>query len=99
MTDFFINHTRRFIVRAEADAGFNITKNLRLLVSRYSWNLDDHIEFANSDKIAHPYGVKLLIQEKYILNDWMHNARFFLNTASEDYRLLMLEDYAGPFGV
>ena len=99
MTDFFINHTRKFIVRAETDGAFNITKNLRLLMSQHSWTIEDHIEFANSDKIGHPYGVRLLIQEKYTLTDWINNARFFLNIASEEYRLLTLNDYAGPFGV
>lgn len=99
MTDFFINHTRKVIVRAEDDAGFNIAKSLREVIRQHVWSLDDHIEFTNSDRITHPYGTTLLIKEKYILLDWIHNARFFLSTASNEYRLLMIDESVGPFGV
>jgi hypothetical protein len=99
MTDFFINHTRGFIVRAENDARFNITKNLREAMRQYGWCIDDHVELVNSDTITHTYGTKLLIKEKYLLIDWIHNARFFLVAASKEYNLLMLDESVGPFGV
>jgi hypothetical protein len=99
MTDFFINHTRKVIVRAEDDAAFNITKSLREVIRQHDWSIDDHIELANSDRISHTYGSKLLINERYMLTDWIHNSRFFLSTASNEYRLLMLDECVGPFGV
>ena len=100
MTEFFINHTRKEIVLAETDAGFNITKNLRSMFSRYLWKLDDHIEFIHSDRISHLYGVKLLVEEKYTLFNGLRNVRWFLNPASEEYRSITLDDeFVGPFGV
>lgn len=97
--DFFINHTRRHIVRAEGDAMFNVTKNLRELISRYRWSLDDHVEFVNSETISHQRGRTLLIDEKYVLDDWVNNLKYFLNSESQDYKQITLVDYVGPFGV
>jgi len=99
MTDFFINHTRRHIVKAEADAMFNVTKNLREIIARHRWSLDDHVEFVNSDSISHKRGHTLLIDEKYILDDWVNNLKYFLNPDSQDYKQITLAEYAGPFGV
>jgi hypothetical protein len=105
MAEFFINHTHKKIVRAEKDAGFNIAKNLRETMRQYGWSLDDHIEFAISDRIAHPYGVDLLINRKYELVGWVENLRHFLITGSQEYRDIMLQDDApftencGPYGV
>jgi hypothetical protein len=103
MTEFLINHTRKRIIPAERDAGFNITKTLRWTVSQYGWSLDDHIEYAISDRITHPYGVELLVNQKYELLDWVKNLRHFMSTGSREYRDIMLCEYsaadAGPFGV
>lgn len=105
MTDFYINHTRKAIVRTEEDAGFNITKHLRWAVSQYGWSLDDHIELIHSNRISHPYGVDLLINRKYELADWGRNLRYFLSTGSREYREVMLVEHpsivdaCGPFGV
>jgi len=107
MTEFFINHTHKKIVPAEKDAGFNITKNLAWTVSQYGWSLGDHIEFAISDRITHPYGVDLLIKRKYELMDWGKNLRHFLSTGSQEYRDITMHDHTpnpftefrGPFGV
>ena len=100
MTEFFINHTRKTIIRAETDAGFNITKNLRTMMSTYSWTLDDHIEFIHSDKISHVYGVKLIVTWKYTLENWTENLRFLMNRGSAEYRAITLDDECvGPFGV
>ena len=103
MTEFLINHTRKRIIPAESDAGFNITKTLRWTVSQYGWSLDDHIEYAISDRITHPYGVELLVNQKYELLDWVKNLRHFMSTGSREYRDIMLCEYtaagAGPFGV
>lgn len=99
MTDFFINHTHKLIVRAEEDAAFNLTKNLREVIRQHGWSLDDHIELANSDRITHTYGTRLLIDKKYMLIDWIRNSRFFLRATSSEYRQLMLDDCVGPFGV
>ena len=103
MTEFLINHTRKRIIPAEKDAGFNITKTLRWTVSQYGWSIDDHIEYAISDRITHPYGVELLVNQKYELLDWVKNLRHFLSTGSREYRDIMLCEYSaygvGPFGV
>jgi len=103
MTEFLINHTRKRIIPAERDTGFNITKTLRWTVSQYGWSLDDHIEYAISDRITHPYGVELLVNQKYELLDWVKNLRHFMSTGSREYRDIMLCEYsaagAGPFGV
>jgi hypothetical protein len=105
MTEFYINHTRKVIIRAEKDAGFNITKHLRWALSQYGWSLDDHIEFINSDRITHPYGVDLLIHRKYELTDWTTNLRHFLSMGSREYRDIILVEnpltveFSGPFGV
>jgi hypothetical protein len=105
MAEFFINHTHKKIVPTEKDAGFNITKNLRETMRQYGWSLDDHIEFAISDRIAHPYGVDLLINRKYELVGWVENLRYVLSTESQEYRDITLQDHApftdfrGPFGV
>ena len=106
MSKFFINHTRKKIVPAEKDAGFNITKHLREIVRQYGWSLDDHIEFAISGRITHPYGVYLLIHQTYELVDWINNLKHFLNSESREYNEITLQDeqmpnhYArGPFGV
>jgi len=105
MSEFYINHTRKVIVEAEKDAGFNITKNLRWTLSQYGWSLDDHIEFIHSDRITHPYGVDLLVKRKYELNRWAANLRHFLSTGSREYRDIMVVDHppmaepCGPFGV
>lgn len=102
MSEFFINHTHKKIVPAEKDAGFNITKNLRCIISQYGWSLDDHIEFVvNSNHITHSYGVELLVNRKYELVDWLTNLRYFISTASREYRDITC-DYSssvGPFGV
>lgn len=100
MSEFFINHTRKEIILAETDAGFNITKNLRFIFTRNRWSLDDHIEFIHSDRISHVYGIKLIVKERYLLFDGLRNLRWFLNTASEEYKAITLVDEsAGPFGV
>jgi hypothetical protein len=103
MTEFLINHTRKRIIPTEKDAGFNITKTLRWTVSQYGWSLDDHIEYAISDHITHPYGVELLVKQKYELLNWIKNLRYFLSSGSREYRDIMLCEYAGadagPFGV
>jgi hypothetical protein len=101
MSEFLINHTHKKIVPAGQDAGFNITKTLRWSVSQYGWSLDDHIEFAVSDRITHPYGVDLLVNRKYELVDWEKNLRHFLSTGSREYREIMLQEHEihGPFGV
>ena len=103
MTEFLINHTRKRIIPAEKDAGFNITMTLRWTVSQYGWSIDDHIEYAISDRITHPYGVELLVNQKYELLDWIKNLRHFLSTGSREYRDIMLCEYSaygvGPFGV
>jgi hypothetical protein len=99
MTDFFVNHTRKHIVRAEADAMFNLTKNLREIISRYHWSIDDHVEFLNSDNISHTRGRTLLIEDKYVLDDWMNTLQYFLSTCTQEYHDIILADYAGPFGV
>jgi hypothetical protein len=99
MMDFFLNHTRKHIVRAEADAMFNVTKNLREVISRHHWSIDDHVEFVNSDSISHKRGRTLLIDEKYILDDWVNALQYFLNIESQDYKNITLAEYAGPFGV
>jgi len=99
MMDFFINHTRRHIVKAEADAMFNVTKNLREIIAWHRWSLDDHVEFVNSESISHQRGRTLLIDEKYVLDDWVNNLHHFLNSESQDYKQITLVDYAGPFGV
>jgi len=101
MSEFFINHTHKKIVAAEKDAGFNITKTLRWTVHQYGWSLDDHIEYVNSDRITHPYGVDLLITRKYELVDWDKNLRHFLSTGSTEYRTITCDDSSsvGPFGV
>jgi hypothetical protein len=107
MAEFFINHTHKKIVPAEKDAGFNITKNLNCVARQYGWSLDDHIEFAVSDRITHPYGVDLLIKRKYELVDWDRNLRHFLSTGSQEYRNITLQEHhdnpftanRGPFGV
>ena len=106
MAEFFINHTHKKIVPAEKDGGFNITKNLREVARQYGWSLDDHIEFAISDYITHPYGVDLLINRKYELVNWGKNLRYFLNSGSQEYRDITLQnthpliaENCGPFGV
>jgi hypothetical protein len=99
MTEFFINHTRKVIIRAEADAGFNITKNLRYMIDKYLWSLDDHIEFIHSDRISHVYGVKLIITWKYTLENWQKNLQFLMNRGTPEYMAITLDEYAGPFGV
>ena len=99
MTDFFVNHTRKYIVRAEADAMFNVTKNLRTAFARYRWSIDDHIEFTSSESISHQRGRTLLIDEKYELDNWLNNLRYFLNPDSREYRDITLADHVGPFGV
>lgn len=106
MTEFLINHTRKKIIPADKDAGFNIAKTLRWTVHQYGWSLDDHIEFAVSDRITHPYGVDLLINRKYELVDWGTNLRHFLSTGSREYREITLQEpqnpfteFHGPFGV
>lgn len=99
MTDFFINHTRKHIVRAEADAMFNVSKNLRELISRHRWSPDDHIEFANSENISHQRGRTLLIDEKYELDNWLSHLHYFLNQDSQEYKDITLCDSVGPFGV
>ena len=100
MTEFFINHTRKHIVKAEADAMFNLTKNLREIIARHHWSIDDHVEFVNSENISHKRGCALLIEDKYDLEDWMKNLHHFLNSDSQDYKQVTLADYAvGPFGV
>ena len=104
MSEFLINHTHKKIVPTGQDAGFNITKTLRWSVSQYGWSLDDHIEFAVSDRITHPYGVDLLINRKYELVDWGKNLRHFLSTGSREYRDITLQENHitenhGPFGV
>ena len=109
MSEFFINHTHKKIIPAEKDAGFNIAKNLREATRQYGWSLDDHIEFAISDRITHPYGVDLLINRKYELVDWGKNLRHFLSTGSREYRDITLQqqdhsfvktlEFCGPFGV
>jgi hypothetical protein len=101
MSEFFINHTHKKIVPAERDSAFNITKNLREVMRQYGWSLDDHIEFAFSDDITHPYGVDLLINRKYELVDWGNNLRHFISTDSREYQDITLQDHdvRGPFGV
>jgi hypothetical protein len=102
MTDFFVNHTRCHIVRAENDAVFNIAKNLRDACTKHGWSIDDHIEFLNSDAITHPRGCTLLIENRYSLDNWSDNLQFFLNICTKEYREITLSDYCsnvGPFGV
>jgi len=99
MTDFFINHTRKHIVRAEVDAMFNVTKNLREVFARYRWSIEDHIEFTSSESISHQRGRTLLIEEKYDLHDWINNLIHFLKVDTQEYKDIMLSDHVGPFGV
>jgi len=104
MTDFFVNHTRKHIVRAEVDAVFNITKNLRHMFSKHKWSIDDHIEFLNSDTVSNPRGRTLLILEQYTLENWQGNLKFFTNISQQEYGMFLMSDdgYAtsvGPFGV
>ena len=99
MTEFFVNHTRKDIVRAENDATFNLTKNLRAVFAKHRWSIDDHIEFVNSESISHQRGRTLLIDEKYELYDWINNLRYFLKVDTQEYKDIMLSDHVGPFGV
>lgn len=99
MTDFFINHTRKHIVRAEVDAMFNVTKNLRAVFARYRWSIEDHIEFTSSESISHRRGRTLLIEEKYLLENWIADVHHFLNKDSREYKDITLVEYVGPFGV
>ena len=101
MKTFFINHTRKFIAPTELDAVFNISKNLREAIRGYAWSLDDHIEFVSSDDISHARGVKLIVEEKYALQDWYNNLRYILQEGSAEWKAIMLCDYdvPGPYGV
>jgi len=98
---FFINHTRKFIVPTELDAVFNISKNLREVIRRFHWNLDDHIELVDSEDIAHTRGVQLIVLENYHLPTWIDDLHYFIVEGSPEWKAVTLCDYElpGPLGV
>jgi hypothetical protein len=98
---FFINHTRKFIVPTELDAVFNISKNLREVIRRFHWNLEDHIELVDSDNMTHTRGVQLIVLENYHLPTWIHDLKYFIAEGTPEWRAMTLCDYdtLGPYGV
>jgi len=98
---FFINHTRKFIVPTELDAVFNISKNLREVIRRFHWNLEDHIELVESEDISHTRGVQLIVLENYELSTWIHDLKYFIAEGSVEWKAVTLCDYElpGPLGV
>jgi hypothetical protein len=98
---FFINHTRKFIVPTELDAVFNISKNLREVIRRFHWNLEDHIELVESEDISHTRGVQLIVLENYELSTWINDLKYFIAEGSVEWKAVTLSDYElpGPLGV
>lgn len=100
--DFFVNHTKRVIVRAEGDLYNNITATLRNLFIRFpEWSLQDEIEILNIGLVDHHMGIELIVDEKYELRDWHMYLSWFLNPQSHEYKNITLGDHTqrGPFGV
>jgi hypothetical protein len=40
-----------------------------------------------------------LIEEKYLLENWIADVHHFLNKDSREYKDITLVEYVGPFGV
>jgi hypothetical protein len=98
---FFVNHTRKFIVPAELDAVFNISKNLSETIRRFHWSLEDHIEIVQSDNVSHARGMQLIVLENYHLPTWLEDLKYFIAEGSPEWKAVTLCDYEtrGPFGV
>jgi hypothetical protein len=98
---FFINHTRKFIVPTELDAVFNISKNLREVIRRFHWNLEDHIELVDSEHVSHTRGVQLIVLDNYNLPTWLEDLKYFIAEGSVEWKAMTLSDYdtPGPYGV
>ena len=90
---FFVNHTRKFIVPAELDAVFNISKNLREVIGRFHWNLDDHIELVSSENVSHARGIQLIVVENYHLPTWFDDLKYFIAKGTPEWKAITLCDY------